>query len=714
LAAALVVIVAAVVASAPASAADSSSRRVDSPQRLRAQTGPSLSGTVRDAATGAGLNGVCVRMISTQSGGPFFWTSVNGDGTWSVTVPDGSYYLAFYAPTGGDCSGGMPLATNPVPAWWQNVALTPGPPDTLTPPPPATAVTTGGPPVDACLGATSLPTSCTTPDGTLSGSVVTTGLQPVAGACVFVLGHTGPLGEAIAAPDGTWSVTGLPVNLDMALAAFAALGPPTDPCNADNGPPPPPGPGQLQPVAWPNAWVDLSNPALGQDPYAALIAGGAQPLQASLSDLELCLSSVPGTVVPRPSCADPGPAQLTVTEPGNATAGHPLSDQPVVTIEDASGNPVTSDNSPITLSTTAGTGTPGAVLSCAANPVAAVGGVASFAGCSIDRPGIGYTLTANDTTDGLSVVSAPFNVGGAGRIFGPDAITTAVAISQAEFPARASAHAVVLARSDFFADALAGGPLAAKVSGPLLITPGPDIMPPFGLDARVLAEIQRVLVSGGPVYVVGGPEALSPAIDAQLATLGYHPTRVQGPNEYATAVAIAHQLGDPTTIFEATGLDFPDALSAVPAAIDTHGAILLTNGTSQAPETAADLAAHPPTTKYAIGGPLAAAGADPTAKPVYGADLFGTSAAVANMFFPHASVFGAATGLNYPDALAGGVYMATSQRLGPVLLVNTNAPLPVPIAAYLSSLALGTQGYVFGGPLAVGNDVISTLDAAIG
>jgi len=150
------------------------------------------------------------------------------------------------------------------------------------------------------------------------------------------------------------------------------------------------------------------------------------------------------------------------------------------------------------------------------------------------------------------------------------------------------------------------------------------------------------------------------------------------------------------------------------AAIHTHGAILLTNGTTQAAETATYLRAHPGDTRYAIGGPLAAAGADPTAKPVYGADLFGTSAAVANMFFPHASVFGAATGLNYPDALAGGVYMATSQRLGPVLLVNTNAPLPVPIAAYLSSLALGTQGYVFGGPLAVGNDVISTLDDAIG
>jgi len=76
--------------------------------------------------------------------------------------------------------------------------------------------------------------------------------------------------------------------------------------------------------------------------------------------------------------------------------------------------------------------------------------------------------------------------------------------------------------------------------------------------------------------------------------------------------------------------------------------------------------------------------------------------------------FGAATGLNYPDALAGGVYMATGGRLGPMLLVNTHAPLPAPITTYLGLLGVGTQGYVFGGPLAVGDDVLTALDAAIG
>jgi hypothetical protein len=55
-------------------------------------------------------------------------------------------------------------------------------------------------------------------------------------------------------------------------------------------------------------------------------------------------------------------------------------------------------------------------------------------------------------------------------------------------------------------------------------------------------------------------------------------------------------------------------------------------------------------------------------------------------------------------------------HLGPtrMLLVNTTVPLPGPISGYLNTLAVGTPGYVFGGPLAVGDDVLAALDAAIG
>jgi hypothetical protein len=293
------------------------------------------------------------------------------------------------------------------------------------------------------------------------------------------------------------------------------------------------------------------------------------------------------------------------------------------------------------------------------------------------------------------------------RIYGTDAIGTAIAVSMAEFPTPGSAKAVVLTRSDFFSDALAGGPLAAKVGGPLLITPGAPIS--SSLDPRVLTEIQRVLPAGGTVYILGGDLALSPNIDTALQAQGYVTQRIAGADEYATAVDIAEALGNPTTIFEATGLTFPDALSAVPAAIEDHAAILLTNGASQSLETYVYIVQHPGDTRYAIGGPLAAYGADQGAIPVYGQDLYGTSAAVAGTFFPQATVFGAATGVNFPDALSGGVFMGEPGTVGPMLLVQPSLPLPPSIASYIAGDPQMSNGYLFGGPLAVGDDVQAAL-----
>ena len=269
-----------------------------------------------------------------------------------------------------------------------------------------------------------------------------------------------------------------------------------------------------------------------------------------------------------------GPAAKLVfsSEPAKAIAGSSLIVQPVVAVEDANNYVVPTNANMVTLAITPGTGTPGATLHCIANPLMTVAGLASFSGCTIDEPGVGYTLRASD--GGLVTTSTAFDVLGPTpvpiRIFGTDAIATAISVSQAEFPTAGSASGLVLARSDFFSDALAGGPLAAKVGGPLLITPGTPLS--SSLDPRVLTEIQRVLPTGKTVYILGGPAALSPNIDAALTNAGYVVQRVQGPNEYATAVAIASQLGNPSTVFEATGLFFADALSAVPAAIHVGGA----------------------------------------------------------------------------------------------------------------------------------------------
>jgi hypothetical protein len=325
------------------------------------------------------------------------------------------------------------------------------------------------------------------------------------------------------------------------------------------------------------------------------------------------------------------------------------------------------------------------------------------------------TLTALESSPSVEVVSS----GGVGptpssptvtRVYGSDAIATAIAISQADFPKTGSAGAVVLARSDFFSDALAGGPLATELDGPLLTTQGASSS--SLLDPRVLSEIERVLPVGKTVYVLGGDLALSPGIDSTLESVGYKVVREAGADEWATAVDIAEQMGNPTTIFESTGLSFYDSMSAVPAAIESRGAILLTDGTAQAPETATYLAAHTSDRRYAIGGPLTAAGADPGAIAVYGQDFYGTAAAVAKYFFPRPTSFGAATSMTFTDALSAGPELGSADA--PMLLVPPLGPLPSVISQYLSSVANALKGgTVYGGPLAVGNDVLGELDALI-
>jgi len=101
--------------------------------------------------------------------------------------------------------------------------------------------------------------------------------------------------------------------------------------------------------------------------------------------------------------------------PTGAVAGAPLTGQPAVKIVDASGLVVgAGSDSTSNVSISLATNAAGAVLSCSGGPArAAVAGVASFAGCAIDRPGIGYVIRAEAA--GLPpTLSAPFAILAAG------------------------------------------------------------------------------------------------------------------------------------------------------------------------------------------------------------------------------------------------------------------------------------------------------------
>lgn len=291
------------------------------------------------------------------------------------------------------------------------------------------------------------------------------------------------------------------------------------------------------------------------------------------------------------------------------------------------------------------------------------------------------------------------------RIAGDDRAATAVAISQAAFPTDGSASAAVLASSRSFADALAGTPLAVAKEGPLLLTTGDR------LDGRVASELRRVVPGGHTVYVLGGEAALGPTVAGQITELGYRVERLGGATRFATAVAIADRgLDNPTVVFEATGLAFADALSGGTAAALLHGAVLLTDGSRQAPDTAAYLATHPATRRHALGGPAAAA--DPAAAPIVGDDRYDTAARVAGELFGGPPTIGVASGVSFPDALAGGAHIAAAG--GPILLVPPTGALPAAVETYTRSHKDQLRGaYVYGGLAAIGEDIRAALAGAI-
>jgi putative cell wall-binding protein len=279
-----------------------------------------------------------------------------------------------------------------------------------------------------------------------------------------------------------------------------------------------------------------------------------------------------------------------------------------------------------------------------------------------------------------------------------------VIVSNKSFPTDHSAGAVVLSRDDLFPDALAGTPLAVNKNAPLLLTHSESLVAPTS------AEIQRVLSPGGTVYLLGGNVALQPAVETSVQGLGYNTVRLQGPDRYRTAIAIAQHLGDPNKILLATGTLFPDAVTAGAAAAHVSGAVLLTEGSSQNFFTGQYLAAHPGDNVTAVGGPAVAAA--PTATPVMGADRYETSTKVADHFFTNPTAVGVATGTLYPDALTGGAGI-NEQGAGPVLLTDP-ATLPAVVQAWLTAhKSTITLAVVFGGTAAVSTPVFNAITAAL-
>ena len=325
--------------------------------------------------------------------------------------------------------------------------------------------------------------------------------------------------------------------------------------------------------------------------------------------------------------------------------------------------------------------------------------------------GVSYTISYVGG-DGNDVVLTQVGKSGI-RLAGVDRVDTAVKISQNAFPANGSANAVVLARGDLFPDALAGAPLAVNKGGPLLLAN--LVAGATTVDARTVAEIQRVLTTGKTIHVLGGPTAIPDSMLQQLTALGYlAPRQFAGVDRFQTAVLIAQTgLNNPPNLFLASGVNFPDALSAGPAAarVAGGGAILLTNANVMPAFTSQYLATRAGATVFALGGPAAAAGGAPAGNQIIGVDRYATAVMVATRFFPNPTAAGIASGEAFPDGLTGGAHIG---KIGGPLLLTAQASLPANVASYLTSVkATLTQLFIYGGTAAVSTQAATQINAAV-
>jgi putative cell wall-binding protein len=169
----------------------------------------------------------------------------------------------------------------------------------------------------------------------------------------------------------------------------------------------------------------------------------------------------------------------------------------------------------------------------------------------------------------------------------------------------------VLARSDDFADALAGSAVGFGL-GPLLFTGSSG-----SLDPRTRAELRRVLDvrNGTPqVFIMGGPAAVPPEVDAELRDLGAEPVRVAGSGREQTAVAASALVQQLRSLlpfatrdiaFVAFGRNWPDAVGAGQMAAHYGIPVLVTNADDLHPDTRAELRRLAPAQVIVLGGPAA-------------------------------------------------------------------------------------------------------------
>lgn len=295
------------------------------------------------------------------------------------------------------------------------------------------------------------------------------------------------------------------------------------------------------------------------------------------------------------------------------------------------------------------------------------------------------------------------------RLAGSGRCETAAEISKASFE---SAENAVLASGNDYADALAGVPLAYALNAPVLLIRNHE------LDSATLSEMKRLGVKN--VYILGGDFAINGSVESSLKNKGYNVSRLAGDDRFGTSVKIADKLfelaGAPEELFFTYSHNYPDALAISGIAASKGCPVLYIAGSGKLTDEISAYASESGAAKATIisGPAIVGSAAEDSIKGcgvasinrIYGSDRYETCLKINKEYkdILGGDAICVATGTNYPDALAGGVFAALNGA--PLILVGqsfTNAQ-----KNYLSELP-SKDAYIFGGTGAVGENIVHDL-----
>jgi putative cell wall-binding protein/GH43 family beta-xylosidase len=279
------------------------------------------------------------------------------------------------------------------------------------------------------------------------------------------------------------------------------------------------------------------------------------------------------------------------------------------------------------------------------------------------------------------------------RVGGVDRFEVTVNTSKAGWSEGSST--VYVASGEVFPDALSAASAATVAGAPILLTRS-DALP-----AAVRDEIVRL--GATDIVIVGGKNTITSGVEAELKKLGTV-TRIGGADRFEASRNIAeHAFPDGADVAVlATGLTFPDALSAG-AAVAGRGPVILVNGGAAGLDAATkSLLTDLGVEEIAVAGGTASvsagiqsdAAAIATSVRLGGADRFEASRAINAHFVTSAETVLLATGSNFPDALSGSAY---GPRIGaPLFTVHGDC---IPAETLTQIRALGAERItLLGGP----------------